>query len=93
MRPGLSIVLCVYLVSSATTFVAFGWDKRAARRGQWRVRESTLHVLELLGGFPGALVAQQVFRHKSFKRSYRLVLWAIIVLHALAWFWWLWSRS
>ena len=89
----LRYLLLAYVVMSLITFVCFGWDKRAARLGRWRVRESTLHGLELLGGFPGTLVGQRVFRHKTYKRSYRLVLWAIIALHAIAWFWWLWSRN
>jgi uncharacterized membrane protein YsdA (DUF1294 family) len=48
------------------------------------VPESTLHLMELLGGWPGALAGQRVFRHKSRKRSYRITLWLIVVLHVLA---------
>jgi uncharacterized membrane protein YsdA (DUF1294 family) len=89
----LRYILLAYVFMSVITFLGFGWDKRAARLGRWRVRESTLHACEALGGFPGALAGQQVFRHKTSKRGYLLVLWAIIVLHAIVWFWWLWSRN
>ena len=87
----MAIVLTIYVVMSIVTLIAFGLDKRAARRrgAAWRTPESTLHMLELLGGFPGALLGQRFFRHKSSKVRYRAVLWSIIGLHALAWIWWL----
>jgi uncharacterized membrane protein YsdA (DUF1294 family) len=47
--------------------------------GLWRVSESTLHTLSLVGGWPGALVAQQMLRHKSNKASFRAVFWATVV--------------
>jgi uncharacterized membrane protein YsdA (DUF1294 family) len=70
---------------SVATFIAFAIDKRAAKRGRWRIPEATLHLLELLGGFPGAIAAQQLLRHKSYKLSYRLVLGVIALLHIAAW--------
>jgi uncharacterized membrane protein YsdA (DUF1294 family) len=65
--------------------VAYGADKYQARRGGRRIRERTLHLLELLGGWPGAMVGQAVFRHKRRKRKYVLVLMAIIILHVGIW--------
>jgi uncharacterized membrane protein YsdA (DUF1294 family) len=44
-----------------------------------------LHASELLGGWPGALVAQQVFRHKTRKLSYQSAFWLIVTLHLLFW--------
>ena len=83
------VVLVLYLVASVVTFVAYGLDKLAARRGRRRIRESTLHVLELVGGFPGALVGQHLFRHKRRKTRYLVVFWGIVVLHAAGWVaWW-----
>lgn len=70
-----------YLVLGVITFSAYGLDKRAARRGKCRTRESTLHLLALLGGWPGALVAQQTLRHKSSKHSFRLVFWITVILN------------
>ena len=47
--------------------------------------EVRLHLFELLGGWPGALVAQQAFRHKTRKLSFQLVFWGIVLLHQLFW--------
>ena len=79
------IVLGLYAAASLVTFVAFGWDKLSAKRDRRRIPEATLHLFELLGGWPGALAGQALFRHKSSKLSYRVVLWAILALHAAGW--------
>ena len=63
------------IVMSLVSAAALAWDKRQARWGRWRVSEATLHVLELLGGWPGSWLAQVVFRHKTRKRSYRVMFW------------------
>lgn len=80
----------VYFPASVLTALAYGLDKaRSRREGARRIRERTLHLLELVGGWPGALWAQQRFRHKTRDRRFRLVSWAIVLLHALllgAWF-------
>ena len=61
------------------------WDaKRRAQDGRWRVSEARLHFLELIGGWPGALIAQHRLRHKSSKGSYVFVLWSIVALHQIA---------
>ena len=62
-----------YLVCSLLTFVVYAFDKRAARGHRRRVPEARLHLLELIGGFPGALLAIRVLRHKSSKRSFLAV--------------------
>jgi uncharacterized membrane protein YsdA (DUF1294 family)/cold shock CspA family protein len=67
--PGLFFGL--YLGLSAVAFLAYRADKSAARNHQWRIAENTLHMLGLFGGWPGALVARQVLRHKSTKESFR----------------------
>ncbi|MFI4896929.1 MAG: DUF1294 domain-containing protein [Phycisphaerales bacterium JB059] len=88
----LLLVACVYALMSLVTFAAFARDKRAAKRGRRRTPERTLHALELACGWPGALLALRLLRHKSAKRPYRVVLLIIISLHlllwgALAWVW------
>jgi uncharacterized membrane protein YsdA (DUF1294 family) len=75
----------VYLVMSLIAVVIYGIDKRRAERGGWRIPERTLHLLELLGGWPGALLAQRMFRHKRWKLSFMLVFWAIVALHVAGW--------
>ena len=63
-------VLPWYLGWSVVTFMAYGWDKVSAQGGHWRTQESTLNSLALLGGWPGAWVAQHAWRHKSRKASF-----------------------
>jgi uncharacterized membrane protein YsdA (DUF1294 family)/cold shock CspA family protein len=74
-------VLVIYLVVSCLAFAFYGSDKSAAQNDRWRTRESTLHLLGLLGGWPGALVAQRLFRHKSRKRSFQLMFWTGVILN------------
>ncbi|MCY1539162.1 hypothetical protein D9M68_747340 [compost metagenome] len=64
-------------------------DKANALHGRWRTPENALHLVELLGGWPGALLAQQSFRHKTRKVSYQLVFWAIVATHQAFWGDWL----
>jgi uncharacterized membrane protein YsdA (DUF1294 family)/cold shock CspA family protein len=79
-----SWLFIVYLVMSLTTYIFYYFDKSAAQKGEWRTQESTLHLLALFGGWPGALVAQQRLRHKSIKRSFRTVFWITIALNSCA---------
>lgn len=83
-------IAAVYLAASVATAIGYGIDKSAAQSGAWRTRERTLHVLALMGGWPGALVAQRVFHHKSRKPSFRFAFWGTVALNcgALVWFWW-----
>ena len=68
----LLLFLVYQLVSiNLVTYWAYWLDKRAAIRGAWRIPERQLHALEMLGGWSGALVAQNVLHHKSKKKSYR----------------------
>ncbi|GAA4685891.1 hypothetical protein GCM10025780_35530 [Frondihabitans cladoniiphilus] len=72
----------IYAVLSVLLFVVYGVDKSAARNGRWRVSERNLLVVGLLGGWPGAVIAQQVFRHKTRKRSFQGWFWATVVVNA-----------
>jgi len=81
------VIFAIYLIASMITFVVYASDKVAARKGTWRTQESTLHVLALLGGWPGALIAQQKLRHKSKKGSFRVVFWITVVLNCGAFAW------
>lgn len=73
--------LLLTVVMSIVCFIAFGIDKRRARKDQQRISERTLHILEFLGGWPGAVLAQACFRHKTQKLSFRFMLWLIVALH------------
>jgi uncharacterized membrane protein YsdA (DUF1294 family)/cold shock CspA family protein len=74
-------ILGLYLGASAVAFLAYALDKSAARNDQWRTRESTLHLFGLIGGWPGALVAQRLLRHKSKKWSFQVLFWVTVVLN------------
>ncbi|XHS77890.1 DUF1294 domain-containing protein [Burkholderiaceae bacterium UC74_6] len=78
MNPLLA-ALAWYGLLSVLTFAHYALDKRAARRGLWRVSEARLHGLALLGGWPGALAARKLLRHKSSKRGFGLVLLVCVV--------------
>ena len=75
------ILAAIYAGASAATFLAYARDKSAAQRGAWRISESTLHLLALTGGWPGALLAQQLLRHKSTKSEFGRVFWGTVILN------------
>lgn len=85
-------VLGVYLSISALTFIAYARDKSAARNNRWRTKESTLHMLGLAGGWPGALLAQKVLRHKSKKQTFQTPFWFTVAANC-AGLGWLLSTS
>ena len=68
-------LLLVLIGINVIAFLAFGWDKRQAERHQSRIAERTLLALALFGGALGALIGQQVFRHKTQKQPFRTLLW------------------
>lgn len=80
-------LLGYYLLASLLTFAFYAMDKSAARNDEWRVSEQTLHILSMLGGWPGALLAQQKLRHKSRKTSFRIVLWLTVIVNIAAFSW------
>lgn len=72
----------VVAVLSVVTLLAYAADKSAARKGTWRTPEKTLHILALAGGWPGALLGQQWFRHKTQKTSFLLVFRLTVLINA-----------
>lgn len=76
-----TIIALAYGAFSGLAILLYGVDKSAAVNKQWRVQESTLHFVGLAGGWPGALFAQDVFRHKSKKTEFQFVFWATVVLN------------
>jgi uncharacterized membrane protein YsdA (DUF1294 family) len=81
------IVSLIYLGLSLATFLAYALDKSAAESGQWRTQESTLHIFGLAGGWPGAIFAQQLLRHKSKKREFQAVFWITVLINCGAIIW------
>ena len=76
-----------YLVVSLITFIVYAIDKSAAKNGRWRTQESPLHTLALIGGWPGAFVAQNSLRHKSSKTEFKSVYWVTVILNLGGLYW------
>lgn len=81
-----------YAGLSLLSFLMYMKDKHAARNAMWRTPEHTLHFLDLFGGWPGGLIAQQKFHHKTAKRSFQFIFW-LSVLGNLVGIWWLMSNA
>lgn len=81
------IIMGAYIILSLVAFGMYKKDKSAAEWDEWRTPESTLHLISLIGGWPGALIAQNKLRHKSKKLSFKVVYWATVMINcgALAW--------
>ena len=78
------LLTALAVTASVVAFVIYRHDKKRAIEGGWRIPESTLHFIEVLGGWPGALLAQRVFRHKSSKVSYQCAFWFVVATHQFA---------
>lgn len=82
-------VLGVYLVMSGLTLLAYGADKSQAQRKRGRIPELTLHLLALAGGWPGAVLGQRWFRHKTRKWGFQFLTCSIVLAHLGVWLtWW-----
>jgi len=86
-------LVLAYFGASVITFLAYANDKSKARKGGRRTPEKTLHLFSLIGGWPGAAIAQQVLRHKSQKQEFRLKFWFTVVVNMAALFWLLSSKG
>ena len=85
----IEIWLFFYAGVSMATLMAYAWDKRAARcPGARRVRERTLHLWALAGGFVGAWLGQVWLRHKTRHVSFTIVTTLAAALHVGLWAWW-----
>ena len=79
----MGVEIVFYTALSILTFVAFGVDKYKAKYNKLRVPESTLHIYSLFGGWPGALVGQRLFRHKTLKQPFKKRLHISIFLNLM----------
>ena len=75
------IILILYLLLSLITFFLYQQDKTKAKNDEWRTPENKLHFFSLIGGWPGALIAQRWLRHKSRKQSFRLAFYLTVILN------------
>ena len=81
------LIAVLLIILNLTTFVLFYYDKHAAQDRLWRISEGTLLLIALIGGSAGAIVGQQVMRHKTRKEPFRTMLYSIPVLQVIAIAW------
>jgi uncharacterized membrane protein YsdA (DUF1294 family)/cold shock CspA family protein len=81
-----------FVVASLAVFIAYAFDKSAAMNRRRRTPENVLHLMNLLGGWPGGLFASQLFRHKSRKLGFRAVFHTCVVLNCAAVVWIAYAR-
>ena len=72
---------------SVMAFALYRADKAAATKGAWRISESQLQLVSMLGGWPGALLAQRVYHHKTRKQSFQLLFWITVIVNCVALVW------
>lgn len=77
----MKFALALYALMSLASLLAYRQDKASARCGRWRTQENTLLILDLLGGWPGGLAAQHLYRHKTRKVSYQAAFWIVTALN------------
>ncbi|QIK80882.1 DUF1294 domain-containing protein [Lysobacter sp. HDW10] len=75
------LIAGVYVLMSAVTFYSYGEDKRATKQRAYRTPESTLHLMSLFGGWPGALIAQAMLRHKNKKTEFQATFWICVIVN------------
>ena len=80
-------ILGFYFLASLITFIVYAVDKSASQKEARRISESTLHFLALVGGWPGALIAQHKLRHKSKKQSFRTIFWMTVFINIFTFVW------
>lgn len=76
--------IAAYAILSFLTFLLYAEDKSKAQKGRWRVAESSLQVISLLGGWPGAILAQQLLHHKTRKPGFLMVFWVAVAVNMVA---------
>lgn len=82
VTPALAtVVAAIYVVASVACFVMYAVDKAAAKAGRWRTSENTLLLMGLVCGWPGAVVAQAMLRHKSNKPSFKSRFWVTVLIN------------
>lgn len=85
-RLGLGLVIAVVILS-LVSLAMYAHDKHAARQGAWRTPENSLHLADLVGGWPGGLLAQAWFHHKTAKASFQVVFWLTVAVNVAAITW------
>ena len=82
----IEVAYWISILSCITVFY-YARDKAKAQSNSWRISEDKLHLFSVLGGWPGAIFAQQMFRHKTAKKSFQRVFWATVLVNCIVVAW------
>ena len=74
-------IIVFYGTISVITYFSYSFDKSKAITKEYRTSEKSLHLLSLIGGWMGAIIAQQRFRHKNKKISFQIVFWITVIFN------------
>ncbi|MBD3798135.1 MAG: cold shock and DUF1294 domain-containing protein [Campylobacterales bacterium] len=75
------LIIIFYGLMSIITYFMYSTDKSKAIIEEYRIQEKKLHMLSFIGGWIGAMIAQQRFRHKTKKSSFQIVFWITVFLN------------
>ena len=76
----LHIVLIYLVIINVVTFFMYGIDKLKAKKSKWRIRETVLLGLAVLGGSIGAWLGMKIWHHKTLHKKFRFGVPAIIII-------------
>lgn len=79
-------IIIYLLIINVIAFLAMWIDKRKAEKGKWRISETTLLLLGVLGGSIGGMIGMYTFRHKTKKKRFTIGMPAILVIEILLYF-------
>lgn len=88
----LNMMLVYLLAINVATFLTYGIDKWKAKNDKWRIRETSLLMLAVLGGSLGAWLGMKVWHHKTLHKKFRYGVPAIIVVQLLLLGYWVYGQ-
>ena len=68
------------LAINALSFILFGLDKYKAKKGKWRISETTLLTMAAIGGSIGAWAGMRLWHHKTMHKKFKYGIPAIIIM-------------
>lgn len=74
IKQNIMFIIALFLIINLVAFVMYGYDKRKAKRHEWRVSEAALLLVALAGGPYGAWLGMKVFRHKTKHWKFRILI-------------------
>ncbi|MFI4912859.1 MAG: DUF1294 domain-containing protein [Sedimentisphaeraceae bacterium JB056] len=93
LKNYIGVFWSVFTAINIAAFLLYGYDKMRARRQKTRVPEAVLLAWAAIGGSIGSILGQQIFRHKTKKKSFRLKFWAVVILQLIILLLWFWLKT